>query len=117
MGLDYLVPDKQIMREFSISAMTLYRWSHNKEMNFPVAIQINGRNFRSRLQTGLSRNVFSTKRCGRGPTRNFSGGQGHKGAALLRPDDGSSKLMADSHDELRRAAKVAGGNAAAFGTA
>jgi hypothetical protein len=51
MGLDYLVPDKQIMREFSISAMTLYRWSHNKEMNFPVAIQINGRNFRSRLQT------------------------------------------------------------------
>ena len=31
---------------------------------------------------------------------------GHKGAALLRPDDGSSKLMADSYDELRRAGGV-----------
>ncbi len=29
-----------------------------------------------------------------------------KGAALLRLDDGSSKLMADSHDELRRAGGV-----------
>jgi len=50
-------------------------------------------------------------------TAEFLRGQGHKGAALLRPDDGSSKLMADSHDELRRAAKVADVDAAAFGTA
>ena len=32
---DYLVPDKQVMREFSVSAMTIYRWTHNPDMAFP----------------------------------------------------------------------------------
>ena len=45
---DYLVPDKQIMREFSVSAMSIWRWTHDPNMNFPPPIVINNRNYRSR---------------------------------------------------------------------
>ena len=43
-----LVPDPQVWKEFGVSSMTLFRWSRNPKLNFPPAVKINGRNFRSR---------------------------------------------------------------------
>jgi hypothetical protein len=45
-----LVPDPVVCREFGITAMTLWRWTHDSELNFPPAIPIRNRNFRSRKQ-------------------------------------------------------------------
>jgi hypothetical protein len=46
---DEFVPDKQVRDEFGgINPMRLWRWTHNKRMQFPPPIKINGRNFRSR---------------------------------------------------------------------
>jgi hypothetical protein len=45
---DELVPDPQVWREFHISSMTGWRWSRDPNLGFPVAVQVNGRNFRSR---------------------------------------------------------------------
>jgi hypothetical protein len=47
---DQLVPDPQVCREFSISAMSLWRWDRDPVLNFPPRISIRGRNFRSRKQ-------------------------------------------------------------------
>jgi hypothetical protein len=35
---------------FGISSMTGWRWSHDPELHFPPAINIRGRNFRSRRE-------------------------------------------------------------------
>jgi hypothetical protein len=43
-----LVPDPAVWREFGVTSMTGYRWSRDPKLNFPPAIKINGRNFRSR---------------------------------------------------------------------
>ena len=51
---DQLVPDSEIMREFAISPMTLWRWDHNPRMavaGWPPAIRIRTRKFRSRHAT------------------------------------------------------------------
>lgn len=45
---DELVPDPAVCREFSITSMTLWRWDRDQELNFPPAIKIRSRNFRSR---------------------------------------------------------------------
>jgi hypothetical protein len=45
---DSLVPDPVVWREFGISSMTGWRWDRDPELQFPPAIQIRGRNFRSR---------------------------------------------------------------------
>lgn len=45
---DYLVPDVHVQREFSITAMTLWRWTRDPELGFPPAISIKNRNYRSR---------------------------------------------------------------------
>jgi hypothetical protein len=45
---DHLVPDPTIANEFSITLMTLWRWSHDENLKFPPAIKIRGKNFRSR---------------------------------------------------------------------
>jgi predicted DNA-binding transcriptional regulator AlpA len=45
---DQLVPDPQVWRELGVSSMTGWRWSRDVELDFPPAIQIRGRNFRSR---------------------------------------------------------------------
>jgi hypothetical protein len=47
---DELVPDPVVWREFGISAMTGWRWTRDPELQFPSAVQIRGRNFRSRRQ-------------------------------------------------------------------
>lgn len=45
---EILVPDPLVWREFSITDMTLWRWSHDAQLEFPPAVKIRGRNFRSR---------------------------------------------------------------------
>ena len=54
---DQLVPDPVVWREFGISAMTGWRWSRDPALDFPPAVAIRGRNFRSRaaLQAFKSR--------------------------------------------------------------
>lgn len=48
MVTDMLVPDKAVREEFGISAMTLWRWSHDPELNFPPPVYVRKRKFRSR---------------------------------------------------------------------
>jgi hypothetical protein len=43
-----LVPDPQVWREFGITPMTGWRWTHDKALNFPQPIKIRNRCFRSR---------------------------------------------------------------------
>jgi hypothetical protein len=45
---DVLVPDPQIQREFGVTAMTIWRWDHDPDLNFPPAVKIRKRKFRSR---------------------------------------------------------------------
>ena len=45
---DELVPDPAVWREFGISSMTGYRWTHDPKLNFPQAVKINNRCYRSR---------------------------------------------------------------------
>ena len=45
---DELVPDPLVWREFGVTAMTGYRWTHDLALGFPPAIKIRTRNFRSR---------------------------------------------------------------------
>jgi hypothetical protein len=47
--VDHLVPDPQVRKEFNVSAMTFHRWSRDPKMQFPPAVKINRRNYRSRL--------------------------------------------------------------------
>jgi hypothetical protein len=48
--VDELVPDPQVCREFSITSMTLWRWSNDPCLGFPPAVKIRTRCFRSRRQ-------------------------------------------------------------------
>jgi hypothetical protein len=43
-----LVPDTQVCREFQITSMTLWRWDHDPELEFPPPIRIRKRKFRRR---------------------------------------------------------------------
>jgi predicted DNA-binding transcriptional regulator AlpA len=45
---DYLVPDRQVAKEMGISLMGIWRWTRDPDLKFPPAVQIRGRNFRSR---------------------------------------------------------------------
>jgi hypothetical protein len=47
---DVFVPDPQVWAEFGITAMSGSRWTNDPDLNFPPAIKIRGRNFRSRKQ-------------------------------------------------------------------
>jgi hypothetical protein len=47
---DELIPDPEVCREFSISSMTLWRWDHDIELDFPPPIVIRRRKFRIRRQ-------------------------------------------------------------------
>jgi hypothetical protein len=49
-GPDELVPDPEVCREFNISSMTLWRWDHDIELDFPPPIVIRKRKFRIRRQ-------------------------------------------------------------------
>ena len=43
-------PIPQVWRELGICSMTGWRWDHDPELEFPPAIKIRNRNFRSRKQ-------------------------------------------------------------------
>jgi hypothetical protein len=45
---DELVPDPVVCKEFGITAMTLWRWDHDPELDFPPAMKIRTKNYRSR---------------------------------------------------------------------
>jgi predicted DNA-binding transcriptional regulator AlpA len=47
---DNLIPDPVVCAEFGVTAMTLWRWTRDPELNFPPPIAIRNRNFRSRRQ-------------------------------------------------------------------
>jgi hypothetical protein len=47
---DELVPDPQVWREFDITSMAGWRWTHDPKLNFPPPIKIRNRNYRSRRQ-------------------------------------------------------------------
>jgi hypothetical protein len=48
LGGDALVPDTLVREEFSISAMTLWKWSRDEKLGFPPVVKIKTRNYRSR---------------------------------------------------------------------
>jgi predicted DNA-binding transcriptional regulator AlpA len=47
---DQFVPDPQVCKEFGISAMTLWRWDRDEELDFPPPVKIRKKNYRSRQQ-------------------------------------------------------------------
>jgi predicted DNA-binding transcriptional regulator AlpA len=47
---DSLIPDPQVCREFGVSAMTLWRWERDPDLNFPTRITVRRRNYRSRQE-------------------------------------------------------------------
>src|SRR5262245_5480540 len=47
---DNLIPDPVVCAEFGVTAMTLWRWTRDTELNFRPAIAIRNRNFRSRRE-------------------------------------------------------------------
>jgi hypothetical protein len=46
--VDHLVPDIVIRREFGLSKMAMWRWDQDDELGFPPAVNIRGKNYRSR---------------------------------------------------------------------
>lgn len=44
---DALVPDPQVWEELGVTSMTGWRYTHDRELNFPPPIKICNRNFRS----------------------------------------------------------------------
>jgi hypothetical protein len=64
-----LVPDPQVCREFQITAMTLWRWDHDPELEFPPPIRIRKRKFRRRsaleiFKRQLVRNAIARRKVG-----------------------------------------------------
>jgi hypothetical protein len=62
-----LVPDQQVCREFGVTAMTVWRWDHDPELNFPPPIRIRRRKFRQRraledFKRQLVRNVIARRK-------------------------------------------------------
>jgi hypothetical protein len=47
-AVDNFVPDPIVARELGTTLMGLHRLTHDPDLNFPPAIKIRGRNFRSR---------------------------------------------------------------------
>jgi hypothetical protein len=45
---DELVPDPQVIKEFNITSMTLFRWDRDATLKFPPKIKIRKRCYRSR---------------------------------------------------------------------
>jgi len=45
---DEFVPDPRVVRELGITAMTLWRYDQDPDLDFPPAIKIRNKNYRSR---------------------------------------------------------------------
>lgn len=50
---DRLIPDREVAAFFSVVTRTIQRWDDDRDLNFPPAVVINGRRYRSlaRLKT------------------------------------------------------------------
>jgi predicted DNA-binding transcriptional regulator AlpA len=48
-NIDRLVPDSAVRQELGVTLMTLWRYTHDRNLKFPPPIKIRNRNFRSRL--------------------------------------------------------------------
>jgi hypothetical protein len=64
-----LVPDPQVCREFQITSMTLWRWDHDPNLEFPPPIRIRKRKFRRRsaleiFKRQLVRNAIARRKVG-----------------------------------------------------
>jgi predicted DNA-binding transcriptional regulator AlpA len=44
------LPDSQVCKRYGVSPMTLWRWDHNPEMNFPKPMRINRRKYRDEAE-------------------------------------------------------------------
>ncbi|PWT93561.1 MAG: hypothetical protein C5B56_00560 [Proteobacteria bacterium] len=43
-------PDSKVARFFGVHVKTIARWDHRPELNFPAAIRVNDRKYRSRRE-------------------------------------------------------------------
>jgi hypothetical protein len=41
-----LLPDRDVVRRYNVSFMTLWRWDHDPSLGFPRPLKIRGRNYR-----------------------------------------------------------------------
>ena len=41
-----LIPDRLVQERYSVTAMTLWRWDRDPQLNFPKAYRIRGRKYR-----------------------------------------------------------------------
>jgi hypothetical protein len=68
--VDTLVPDPQVAAELGgLTRMALHRWTHDPTLDFPPAIKIRGRNFRSRrlleaFKERVLRKAMATRKAG-----------------------------------------------------
>jgi hypothetical protein len=67
--VDYLVPDQEVAREFSVTDMTLWRWDHDEAkiaLGWPPKIKNGRRNYRSRNQLeAFKKSLIATALAGR----------------------------------------------------
>ena len=47
---DRLIPDPQVARRYGVSSMTIYRWDHDPDLDFPKPIRIRKRKYRREKQ-------------------------------------------------------------------
>lgn len=41
-----LIPDPEVWKRYGVCSMTIWRWDHNPELNFPKPVRINRRKYR-----------------------------------------------------------------------
>jgi hypothetical protein len=49
-GPDDLIPDALVAKRYHVHITTIWRWGKDPNLNFPAAIEINGRNYRRRRE-------------------------------------------------------------------
>jgi hypothetical protein len=47
---DQLVPDPKVAKLFDVTGRTIDRWDLDPKLNFPKAVEINGRKYRRRVE-------------------------------------------------------------------
>jgi hypothetical protein len=47
---DDLLPDRDVANRYKVHPLTIARWDRNERLNFPPAIEINGRKYRRRCE-------------------------------------------------------------------
>jgi predicted DNA-binding transcriptional regulator AlpA len=47
---DQLIPDPKVAKQFGVTTRTIDRWDEDPELDFPKAVEINGRKYRRRKE-------------------------------------------------------------------